>query len=259
MGNGAQSFLSQLLIAIISISLGSFLFAGILESYKKDQGLQEELIKDYFRPMMELQSSCSSSHNELFLKYGELSGSYQLMSNEIVHMTKTPDSKLGQHYEALPMSIIKANAELKKGVEELEMTVKKCKADLFLKYEELALVTGSYPEFRSLAKNYTIAINTIYSERQKKAKENTKNIDPNQLMPLMRKFIAMDLSTNANKSMLASEMDNISKLTTQHSLIMAEYEELIFKEDNDLFLSLHDLFAIQISEKYSGGFISWIF
>lgn len=75
----------------------------------------------------------------------------------------------------------------------------------------------------------------------------------------MRKFIAMDLSINANKSMLASEMDNISKLTTQHSLIMAEYEELIFKEDNDLFLSLHDLYAIKISEKYSGGFISWIF
>lgn len=69
----------------------------------------------------------------------------------------------------------------------------------------------------------------------------------------------MDLSTNANKSMLTSEMDNISKLTTQHSLIMAEYEELIFKEDNDLFLSLHDLYAIKISEKYSAGFISWIF
>lgn len=69
----------------------------------------------------------------------------------------------------------------------------------------------------------------------------------------------MDLSTNANKSMLTSEMDNISKLTTQHSLIMAGYEELIFKEDNDLFLSLHDLYAIKISEKYSAGFISWIF
>ncbi|HHA2289944.1 hypothetical protein P7L84_16270 [Enterobacter ludwigii] len=259
MSNGAQSFISQLIIAIISISLGSFIFAGILESYKKDQGLQEELIKDYFRPMMELQNSCASSHNELFLKYGELSGSYQLVSNEIVHMTMTPDSKLGQYYEALPMSIIKASTELKKRVEDLEITVKKCKIDLFLKYEELALVTGSYPEFRSLAKNYTNAINTLYSERQKKAKENTKNIDPNQLMPLMRKFIAMDLSTNENKSIFASEMDNISKLTAQHSLIMAEYEELIFKEDNNLFLSLHDLYAIKISEKYSGGFISWVF
>ena len=40
---------------------------------------------------------------------------------------------------------------------------------------------------------------------------------------------------------------------------MAEYEELIFKEDNDLFITLHDLYAIKISEKYSGGFISWIF
>ncbi len=57
MSNETQSFLSQLLISIISISLGSFLFAGILESYKKDQDLQEEFIKDYFRPMMKLQSS----------------------------------------------------------------------------------------------------------------------------------------------------------------------------------------------------------
>jgi hypothetical protein len=113
MSDRAQSFSSQLIIAIISIFLGSFLFAGVLENYKKDQGLQDELIKDYYRPMRELQSSCSSSHNELFLKYGELSGSYQFMFNEIVHMTVTPDSQLGQYYEAIPMSIIKANAELK--------------------------------------------------------------------------------------------------------------------------------------------------
>ncbi len=259
MSNGAQSFSSQLLIAIISIFLGSFLFAGVLESYKKDQGLQEELIKDYYRPMRELQSSCSSSHNELFLKYGELSGSYQLMSNEIVHMTVTPDSKLGQHYEAIPMSIIKTNTELKKKVEDLEVTVKKCKADLFLKYEELALVTGSYPEFMKLTKKYTSEINAIYSERQKKAKENTKNIDPNQLMPLMRKLIAMDLSTDSNRSILISETEKTFKLTTQHSLIMAEYEELIFKKDYDFFLSLHDLYAMKISGKYSGGFISWVF
>lgn len=75
----------------------------------------------------------------------------------------------------------------------------------------------------------------------------------------MRKFIAMDLSTNENKPMLISEMEKISKVTTQHSLIMAEYEELMFKEDNDFFLSLHDLYAVKISEKYSGGFIRWVF
>jgi len=139
------------------------------------------------------------------------------------------------------------------------MTVKKRKTNLFLKYEELALVTGSYPDFRNLSKKYTNAINAIYSERQNKAKENTKNTDPNQLIPLMRKFIAMDLSINKNKAMLASELGRMSKITTQHSLIMAEYEGLIFKEDNDFFLSLHDLYAVKISEKYSGGFISWVF
>lgn len=78
-------------------------------------------------------------------------------------------------------------------------------------------------------------------------------------MPLMRKFIAMDLSTDANKSMITSEMERISKITTQHSLIMVGYEELIFKEDNHFFINLHDLYAVKISEKYSGGFISWVF
>lgn len=206
---------------------------------------------------MKLQSSCSSSHNELFLKYGELSASYQLMYNEIVHMAMSPDSELGQHYEVLLMSLIKTNEELKKSWRSWN-DGKKCNIDLFLKYEELALVTGSYPEFKRLAKKHTNTINSIYSERQK-SKGKCKNIDPDQLIPLMRKYIAMDPHTNVNKSMLASEIDNISKLTTQHNLIMAEYEELIFKEDNDLFITLHDLYAIKISEKYSGGFISWIF
>lgn len=259
MSDRAQSFSSQLIIAIISIFLGSFLFAGVLENYKKDQGLQDELIKDYYRPMRELQSSCSSSHNELFLKYGELSGSYQFMFNEIVHMTVTPDSQLGQYYEAIPMSIIKVNAELKKRVEDLEVAIKKCKTDLFLKYEELALVTGSYPEFMRLAKKYTSEINAIYSERQKKAKGNIKNIDPNQLMPLMRKFIAMDLSTDANRSMFTREMEGGFNPVIQHYLIMAEHEQLLFDKDNAFFQSIHDLYAMKISEKYSGGFISWVF
>ncbi|KHS89439.1 hypothetical protein PSR30_12425 [Pectobacterium carotovorum subsp. carotovorum] len=259
MSNGAQSFSSQLLISIISIFLGSFLFAGVLESYKKDQGLQDELIKNYYRPMRELQSSCSSSHNDLFLKYGELSGSYQIMYNEIVHMSVTPDYKLGRDYESIPISIIKANNELEKRIEDLEATIKKCKSDLFLKYEELALVTGSYPKFMRLAKKYTSEINFIYSERQKETKRNTKNIDPNQLMPLIRKFISIDLSDDKNRSMLISEMKEIFKLTTQHSLIMAEYEQSIFEKDNEFFQGLHDLYAMEISEKYSGGFINWVF
>lgn len=259
MSNRAQSFSSQLLITIISIFLGSFLFAGILENYKKDQGLQEQLIKDYYRPMRELQSSCSSSHNELFLKYGELSGSYQLMFNEVVHMMVTPDSKLGQNYEAIPMSIIKANADLKKTVEDLEVTVKKCKADLFLKYEEIALATGSYPEFMRLAKKYTSEINVIYSERQKKASGNIENIDPNQLMPLMREFIAIDLSIDKNRSMLIKEMERVFNPVMQNYLIIEEHEQLIFEKDNDFFRSLHELYAMKISEKHSSGFISWVF
>lgn len=259
MSNGTPSFSSQLLIAVIPIFLGSFLFAGVLESYKKDQGLQKELIKDYYRPMRELQGSCSSSHNELFLKHGELSGSYQLMFNELVHMSVTPDSKLGRDYEVIPMSIFKANSELKKKIEELETAVKICRADLFFKYEELALATGTYPEFMKLAEKRATEINYIYSERKKKAEENTKEIDPNQLIPLMREFISIDLSDDTNKSMFMDKMEKTFEPTKQHSLIMAESEQSIYQKEYEFFKSLHKLYANEISKKHSSGFISWVF
>lgn len=259
MSNGAPSFSSQLLIAVIPIFLGSFLFAGVLESYKKDQGIQKELIKDYFRPMRELQGSCSSSHSELFLKHGELSGSYQLMFNELVHMSVTPDSKLGRDYEAISMSIFKANSELKKKIESLKATVKKCRADLFLKYEELALATGTYPEFVKLAEKRATEINVIYSERKEKSQENTKDINPNQLIPLMREFVSIDLSKDKNKSIFMEKMKKLFEPTKQHSLIMAKSEQSIYQNEYDFFQSLHKLYANEISKKHSSGFISWIF
>lgn len=259
MSNGTPSFSSQLLIAVIPIFLGSFLFAGVLESYKKDQGIQKELIKDYFRPMRELQGSCSSSHNELFLKHGELSGSYQLMFNELVHMSITPDSKLGRDYEAIPMSIFKANSELKKKIESLKSIVKKCRSDLFFKYEELALATGTYSEFVKLAETRATEINAIYSERKEKSQENTKDINPNQLIPLMREFVSIDLSNDKNKSIFMDKMEKIFEPTKQHSLIMANSEQSIYQKEYDFFQSLHKLYANEISKKHSSGFLSWIF
>ncbi|GEM76162.1 hypothetical protein [Vibrio sagamiensis] len=259
MSNGTPPFSSQLLIAVIPIFLGSFLFAGVLESYKKDQGIQKELIKDYYRPMRDLQGSCSSSHNELFLKHEELSGSYQLVFNELVHMSMTPSSKLGRDYEAIPLSIFKANNELKKKIQGLKTTVEKCRADLFYKYEELALATGTYPEFVKLAEKRATEINVIYSERTKKAKENTKEIDPNKLIPLMREMVSIDLTDDANKFRLMDKMEKIFEPTKQQSLIMAESEQLIYQKEYEFFQSLHKLYANEISEKHSDGFFSWVF
>lgn len=259
MSNGSPSFFGQLLITIIPLFLGSFLFAGVLENYKKDQGVQAELIKDYYRPMRELQGSCIASHNELFLKYTELSGSYQLMLNEMQHIFSTPVFKLSQEYEAIPISIIKANTQLKKKVEELEETVKQCRANLFLKYEELSLATGSYSEFMKLADRRANEINAVYSERKKKINESLKDIDPNQLIPLMRKFMALDLSDETNKSKLSGEINTIFNTLNQHGLIMAEYEQAIFQKENEFAQKLRDLFANEISNKHSDGFISWIF
>ncbi len=259
MSNGTSSLSSQLLIAVVPIFLGTFLFAGVLESYKKDQGIQKELIKDYYRPMRTQQGSCSSSHNELFLKYGELSGSYQLMLNELVHMSVAPDYKLGRDYDAIPMSILKANAKLKNRIKELEATVEKCRAELFFKYEELALATGTYPEFTELAQKRAKDINSIYFERKKMAEDITKEINTDQVILLLREYISVDLQSDGNKSIFLDKIEKIFEPTKQHNLIMAQTEQSIFQKEYEFFKSLQKLYADEISKEYSSGFFSWIF
>jgi len=257
--NTSPSFTSQLLIAVITIFLGSFLFAGILESYKKDQSVQKELIKDYYRPMRAMQATCASNHNQLFLKHGEMSGSYQLMYSELEHMFVTSESELGRDYEAIPMSIFKANSELKLKIKELNKNVSTCRSELFLKYEEVALVTGTYPEFYEFAQERAKTVNVIYSKRKELANENTKEIDPNELLPMMREFLAKDLSSHENKSHFLKKLESIFEPTKKHNLILMETEQEIFETEHEFFKNIHTLFSKEISDKHSNGFLSWLF
>jgi hypothetical protein len=55
------------------------------------------------------------------------------------------------------------------------VAIKKCKTDLFLKYEELALVTGSYPEFMRLAKKYTKRLMLSIQKDKKKPRKHKKH------------------------------------------------------------------------------------
>ena len=157
------------------------------------------------------------------------------------------------------MSIIKANSELKNDIERLKAIVEECRTDLFLKYEELSLATGTYPEFTELAQIRAKGINTIYVERKEKAKENTKEIDPNQLIPLMREFVSLELSNDKQKSISMNRIEKIFDPVVKHSLIMAETEQAIYQKEFEFFQSLHKLYADEISKKHSSGFFSWIF
>ncbi|MGB0943183.1 MAG: hypothetical protein ACPGUE_12305 [Marinomonas sp.] len=255
----APSFSSQLIIAVIPIFLGTFLFAGVLESYKKDVSIQKELIKDYYRPMRVLQSTCHSKHNQLFLKYGEISGLFQLMYDEIEHMLVTPESKLGGDYEIIPMSIFETHVELKAEIASLKEEVDLCRSELFLKYEELALVTGTYPTFHEFSNSRFDLINAIYEKRKAMSGENFKDIDLGDLMSMVREFLNIDVQKYDNKVTVMNKLEIILEPTKKYSLILMETEQEIFRVDKEFSTKLHGLFSKEISNKHSNGFFSWLF
>ncbi|MCW8997479.1 MAG: hypothetical protein OQK04_02025, partial [Kangiellaceae bacterium] len=108
----SPSTFSQILVGVSTMFFGSFIFAGVIEGYKNEAGKNEKVISDYFRPMRVAQTACSASHNRLFLSYGEMSGTYQLIYDELQHMMQNRKVRNSIDYQVIPMSIFKTFTEL---------------------------------------------------------------------------------------------------------------------------------------------------
>lgn len=261
MDNPSQQpkFIHQLLLILIPVFFSSFLFVGILENFKSDQGFKKELITDYFRPMRSLSSTCSKNHNDLFLKYGVEGGGYKLMKDELIHMLTANKKDLGRNYELFLRSIFESHNKVKDEVVKLEKSVGVCRSELYRKYEELALVTGTYDIFKNIVTKRNDAINAIYKQRTSKSTENVKGIDPKTLIPLMRDFTTMDINNPVVKAKFLKEVEVIFEPAFNYKKILMETEQEIFKQEQLFFEKLLPIFSKEISNRHSKGFFSWIF
>lgn len=251
-----ESIWRGLIVAIVPLFFGSLLFAGILESYKNDASARKEIMNDFYRPMRETQSECQKTHNNLFLKYGEVAGSYQLMLDEFKHLTTTDPSKMTKEYQILLESVLSTHTKAIADVRELEGKLELCRTKLFRQYEELALVTGTYKKFTKLSTDRASRINSLYAERKSLAEKTLKNYDVKELMEMLRNFLQFNFDTQEQKIAVAQKINELGGPIIQHHLQLSENEQEMFKVDVKLFEDLHDTFSSEISGRFERGFIA---
>lgn len=244
----------SLIITMISLFFGSFLFVGLLEEYKNDLSFKKTIMDDIYRPMVDMHVQFNQRHNLLFLEYAKFAGTNQMMLNEIEHIVKTHERDLGGDYAIWAMSVQEANQKVAKETERLKAEVNEYRSKLYRKYEEVALMTGTYKKYRELITKATNNINSIYKERSERSKEFTKDINLNDIMPTMRKMLLGKSNVQSIK-----EIKKLAKITVNLYLMLSENEQKIFNEENKLFEELHHLFAEEISYRFKRGFIRSLF
>jgi hypothetical protein len=244
---------------IIPLLLGSLLFTGILEGYKSSLGEKKDIIDSYYRPMRALQTSCFRQHQQLIGKYGELSGNYQLQFNELKHMHDHPEVNASPGYGLIPKAIWSTYAELAKATPELTGAVSQCRNDLFIKYEELALVTGTYDKFIALAKTRDEKLIDINRQLQNDKDPLLDKISATDMMTLLRNLASPSFDKPEEQSKLLAEIAAYAEPVIKVNQLMMNAEQQSFDAERSFFSGTHDLFAREISARQSKSFLSYIF
>lgn len=244
---------------LVLLCLGSLIFAGIIEAYKSDLTTDKSLVKEYYRPLRDTVSTCLPLQNQLFLKHGELAGNYQLIFDEINHMFAKPEITNSANYQIYPMSVMKAHSSVKLEIQQLIEKVSKCRIDVYQKYEELALATGTYRQYKKLSEAHFKILNEGHKAREAAIPLEIKEMDPNVLVQLMRDLATLDLSTDVAKASFKSQMDLIAPPVIAYEMTKMDSEQLAFKENQRFHNEVTSIFLNEISARNSPSLLSRIF
>ncbi len=246
------SFLKQLLLLI----LGSFVFVVVAEGYKSDLGRNKDLVKEYYRPVKVAMSNCLNHHNQLFLQYAELGGSYQLVFDELVFMFNNQETANSHDYQAFPTALLKANHSVKKEIESLKTNVESCRVKVYQAYEELALVTGKFDSYKELSLEHFDKLNRLNNSLKDNISTEIKNFDVKEIAPMIREFLTLDLSKNENQNLLMQRIETMSRPVIEMEMNKAEVEQNKFNENKRFHDALMEIFLEEINRRNSPSIVS---
>ncbi|MDD1001888.1 hypothetical protein [Pseudomonas sp. TNT2022 ID642] len=257
--NRGSKFLLWFGQAIVPLLLGSFLFSGILEGYKSSLGDKKDIIDSYYRPMRMLQASCAMQHQQLANQYGELAANYQLQFGELTHMLTEPESSASLGYEIIPKTIANTTRELSKTIHESNVAVRQCHVDLYIKYEELALVTGTYDKFKRLASTRDKRLGQVDRQLLTKRAPYLAAANTDEMMKLLRKLAISRSDKLLDQTQILKEIGAYANPAIELNRLLMTNELDRFGTEQAFFTSTRNLFAREISSRQSKGFFSYLF
>ncbi|WP_313548950.1 hypothetical protein [Pseudomonas sp.] len=254
-----DNFIKPLALSTIPLFLGSLIFVGVIESYKDESTLKLKILEEYFKPSREISSACLKTQNELYLQYPMYSSSLRLFSEEMTHLIDNPSLNSNAEYEIILKTLAENHFESAKKLKDLQEKVEICKVQAFHSLEILSLVSGTFDEFTELSKSRAGALNSAYETRSIESKENTSNVKITDMQTLMRGIATTNLASIKGQNEFKQKMADILPFIERYSEIMSRTETQMYKSEGEFYSKARAAASTQISNKFKGGFLAWLF
>jgi hypothetical protein len=252
-------FVKQLAISLITIFLGSFVFAGVLENYKSDESIKIQLLEEYFKPARARANACLKKQNELFLHYPQIGGSLKVMFGELKNLIDHPELNKSKDYGIILTGLANHQQEVSGVSKKLPSEVENCRQDVFLDLEALSIATGTFNYFSEESSKRADKLNKIDQRLRVQLKENNSGFDADQLISLMRSFGEYNFSSEDDMRKMVGRFSTVLPMIEGYSIAMSEAEQEKYRVEAEFFSSIRTKAATQIDNRVKEGFFGWLF
>lgn len=229
---------------------GSFLFVGILESYKNNESLNSAIL-DSYNTIRTKRSQCQKIHNNLYLAYYPYAGSLRIMKEELERIIDTKGRGLPKEHEIFMQSLNESNTKQLKEIQELSSKKEECYSELYISYEETAILVNLLDEYERIASERAANINGL-NPSQKEASNKVNSISADDMLKVFE--VGMEAALISNRDKWLSGMEELADFQVE----IAKIEENRFSIEATTFGKLRKLYLEAIKNRLNRSFVDYL-
>lgn len=263
MNKQTKMLFSNFGLNIVTLAIGTLFFGVLLESFKSDELLKADIVKDYYRPMIAKEATCASLNMSIVKNYNDIGSYYSLMRDQYLSFKDGTGPKLTDEYKNYLAGLLSDVRKKSSSADDLNGKYIECRSDLEQLQVDLSLVTGTYEEIATLIKERN---DGVMEMRDKFKSEHVtpfmKSLPPNSVSKLTKGFFdAGDLTNPVDKSqdefltnMINDVMPSLIKIFPATANLNVRISSIDNKYDN----MIDDMAKAEINKRFKRGFISKI-
>lgn len=248
--NSIKKFFYIIAVTVIPMIFGSFLFAGIIESYKNNESLNSAIL-DSYSSIRTKRAECHKIHNDLYMAYYSYADSLKTIKIELERPIDNHGKELPKEYIIFMQSLIESNSTQFQEIQKLIKQKEDCYSTLYINYEEAAILLNLLEQYESIAKVRATELNSLYPS-EKDALNKLRSISIDDLLNIFHTGIDSALTSNREKWL--SGIEELAEVQVE----LAKIEEQRSSIETKTFFELRRLYLEAIKNRLNRGFVDYL-
>lgn len=252
-----ESFIKSLILGLIPVIVGTFIFGVIIESYKSNLNFRSDIMKEYYLPLITKERQCSRISNTFSDDYNQKASLYHEIFNRYNATKDGSGPKLTEEYKSYLIDLVKQSIEYNKNSKMHYQELMLCRQELQQNFINIALVTGTLDQFNTYNNKLNKSLNTLDVENKQKSDEVKKALEGVDINNIVTEFfISDDLTDNRFSSKYIDEAIKKETPLISFFTFKADIETKVNNNYLELYSSYNTILEKEISSRYKRNWLS---